>query len=222
MKYAIVTGASKGVGKKTAELLSENGYRVIAVSRNKKKLQSLASDKIEIYQLDLTDFNSIKNFWEEYHDTPIDLIVNNAGGGSSPTLIDLESPYNFNYAYSLNVSGPMYLSQLFIPNMKNSENPCIIFISSLGGRFPYRGGGNYTISKRALGGMIETMRMEFPKYKIRVTEICPGSIDTVDEENREIALKAEDLAQAIIWISSLPRHLNVNYIEMNHILSDRY
>jgi NADP-dependent 3-hydroxy acid dehydrogenase YdfG len=211
MKTAIVTGASKA--------LSRNGYRVIALSRNIEKMKSLLSENIEIYQIDITNFVEIKKFFEKYKDINLDLLVNNAGGGSSPTQIINESPENFNYAYSLNVSGPMYLSKLFTENLSRSKNPTIIFVSSLGGKFPYYGGGNYTNAKRGIGGLVDTMRLEYPSYGIKITEICPGTIDTVDGEKRDIAITAEDMAGAIVWIAELPRHVNINYLEINHILS---
>ena len=219
MKTAIVTGASKGVGHQVCKTLSQNGYRVIALSRNFERMKSLVSDGVEIYKLDMTDFPAIKEFFDKYKEISLDLLVNNAGGGSSPTEIMNESPENFNYAYSLNVSGPMYLSKLFTKNLSLSENPTIIFVSSLGGKFAYAGGGNYTNAKRAIGGLVDTMRLEYPRYGIKVTEICPGTIDTVDGEKREIALTAEDMANAVAWIAGLPKHMNVNYLEINHISS---
>lgn len=152
MKTAIVTGASKGVGYATVKLLSENGYKVIAVSRNLSKVIDLVSDNVEVYKLDITNANEIKRFYEKYSDITLDLLVNNAGGGSGPTYIINETMDNFRRAYDINVSGPMYLSQLFVPSMKKSASPTIIFISSLGGKFPYRAGGNYTNAKR---GMID-------------------------------------------------------------------
>lgn len=221
MKTAIVTGASKGVGYKTCETLSQNGYRVIALSRNLERMKSLASDNVEIYKIDITNFAEIKKFFDLYKGVVLDLLVNNAGGGSSPTQIINESPENFNYAYSLNVSGPMYLSKLFATSMSKSQNPTIVFVSSIGGKVAYPGGGNYTNAKRAIGGLVDTMRLEYPAYGIKVTEICPGTIDTVDGEKREIALTAEDMADAINWVAGLPRHVNVNYLEINHVLSRR-
>ena len=221
MKTAIVTGASKGVGYATVKLLSENGYKVIAVSRNLEKVSELISDNVEIYQLDITNENEIKKFYEKYKDISLDLLVNNAGGGSGPTNLINETMDNFRIAYEINVSGPMYLSQLFVPCMKRSKSPTIIFISSLGGKVPYRGGGNYTNAKRGQMGLVDTMRMEFPEYGIKVTEICPGTIDT-QVEKRDIALAAEDLAHSILWVSELPPHLNINHIEMNHISSSKF
>jgi NADP-dependent 3-hydroxy acid dehydrogenase YdfG len=221
MKTAIVTGASKGVGYATVKLLSENGYKVIAVSRNIEKMFSLLSDNVEIYQLDITDQKAIETFFEKYKDITLDLLVNNAGGGSSPTHIINETPENFRIAYDINVTGPMYLSKLFVPSMQKSESPTIIFVSSFGGKIPYRGGGNYTNAKRAQRGLVDTMRLEFPQYKIKVTEICPSTIDT-QAEKRDIAITAEDMAETIRWVGSLPSHVNINEIEICHINSSKY
>lgn len=220
MKTAIVTGASKGVGYATVKLLSENGYKVIAVSRDLSKIINLLSDNVEVYKMDITNADEIKRFYEKYSEITIDLLVNNAGGGAGPTYIINETMDNFRRAYDINVSGPMYLSQLFIPSMKRSKSPTIIFISSLGGKFPYRSGGNYTNAKRGMMALVDTMRLEFPQYGIKVTEICPGTIDTQNEK-REIALTAEDMAECIRWVSELPSHMNINHIEVNHILSGK-
>jgi NADP-dependent 3-hydroxy acid dehydrogenase YdfG len=221
MKTAIVTGASKGVGYATVKFLSENGYKVIAVSRNLSKVSQLVSENVEVYQLDVTDSRAIEIFFEKYKDITVDLLVNNAGGGAGPTKIINETPENFRIAYDINVTGPMYLSQLFVPCMQKSESPTIIFVTSFGGKIPYRGGGNYTNAKRGERGLIDTMRLEFPEYNIKITEICPATIDT-QEQKREYALSAEDLAQAIYWVGSLPKHLNINQIEMCHINSSKF
>lgn len=221
MKTAIVTGASKGVGLATVKLLSENGYKVIAVSRNLSELSKLVSENIEVYQLDLTQESQIRQFADKYKDITLDLLVNNAGGGSAPTYIINETIDNFRVAYDINVSGPMYLSQLFVPSMKKSDSPTIIFISSLGGKFPYRSGGNYTNAKRGVMALADTMRMEFMAYNIKITEICPGTIDT-QEEKKIAAITAEDMAECIRWVSELPSHVNINHLELNHLESGRW
>ncbi len=221
MKTAIVTGASKGVGLATVKRLSENGYKVIAVSRNLSKVSELISDNVEVYNLDITDSKAIEEFFEKYKDITLDLLVNNAGGGSGPTYIINETPENFRKAYDINVTGPMYLSQLFVPCMERSKSPTIVFITSFGGKVPYRGGGNYTNAKRGERGLIDTMRLEFPQFGIKITEICPATIDT-QEQKRDQALTAEDLAEAIYWVGSLPSHVNINEIEMCHIHSSKY
>ncbi len=221
MKTAIVTGASKGVGLATVKLLSQNGYKVIAVSRDLSKVSELVSDNVEVYRLDITSSEEIKAFYEKYKDITLDLLVNNAGGGSGPTHLINETMDNFRRAYDINVSGPMYLSQLFVPAMKKSESSTIIFITSLCGKTPYRGGGNYSNAKRGEMALVDTMRMEFPEYGIKVTEVCPGTIDT-QVEKKDNALTAEDLAEAIRWVGSLPKHFNINHLELSHINNNKY
>jgi len=221
MKTAIVTGASKGVGYATVKLLSENGYKVIAVSRDLSKVSDLVSDNVEVYKLDITKEKEIKTFFEKYENISLDLLVNNAGGGSGPTFIINETMDNFRKAYEINVSGPMYLSQLFVPSMKKAESPTIVFITSLCGKIPFRGGGNYSNAKRGEMALIDTMRMEFPQYGIKVTEICPGTIDT-QIEKKENALTAEDMAETIRWVGSLPKHVNINHLEVSHIYNNKY
>jgi len=216
VKTAIVTGASKGVGYATVKLLSENGYRVIAVSRDLLKVNELRSELVETYRLDITNEQEIKEFFNKYRDISLDLLVNNAGGGSGPNYITKETMDNFRRAYEINVSGPMYLSQLFVPCLEKSKSPTIIFVTSIGGNVPYPGGGNYTNAKRGQIGLIETMRLEFPAHNIKITEICPGTIDT-QKEKKDNALTAEDLAESILWISSLPSHFNVNSLNISHI-----
>lgn len=216
MKTAIVTGASKGVGYATVKLLSENGYKVIAVSRDLSKVSILVSENVETYQLDITDSKAIKEFFDKYKDITLDLLVNNAGGGAGPTSIINETMENFRTAYDINVAGPMYISQLFVPCMQRSDSPTIIFVTSIGGNIPYPGGGNYTNAKRGEIGLLETMRIEFPAYNIKITEICPGTIDTQADKKND-ALTADDLAQSILWVSSLPKHFNVNSINISHI-----
>lgn len=221
MKTAIVTGASKGVGYATTKLLSENGYRVIAVSRDLSKISELRSENIEPYKLDITQPKEIELFFEQYGHLTVDLLVNNAGGGASPTKIINETMDNFKTAYEINVSGPMYLSQLFVPALKKSESPTIIFVTSLSGKIPFRGGGNYSNAKRGEMALVDTMRMEFPEYGIKVTEICPGTIDT-QEESKPYSLTAEDMAEAIRWVGSLPKHFNVNHLEVSNIFNSKF
>lgn len=221
MKTAIVTGASKGVGLATVKLLSQNGYRVIAVSRDLSKLKELSLENVETYTLDITEESQIKDFFEKYKDLALDLLVNNAGGGAGPTHIIGETMNNFRRAYDINVSGPMYLSQLFVPALKRSNSPTIIFVTSLSGKVPFRGGGNYTNAKRGEMALVDTMRMEFPEYGIKVTEICPGTIDT-QTEKKDNSLTADDMAEAIRWVASLPKHFNVNHLEVSNIFNSKY
>ena len=221
MKTAIVTGASRGVGYATSKFLSENGYHVIAVSRNLEAMMPLKSENVELYQLDITDFKKMEEFADKYKEITLDLLVNNAGGGSGSNYIENDSPENWKKSYDVNVVSPMYLSKLMLPCLKKSQSPTVIFITSLAGKYPYVSGGNYATAKRGESGLVDVMRLEFSQQNIKITEICPGTIDTC-EEHKPAALDALDLAETIKWVASLPCHMNINHVELNHIHSRKY
>lgn len=214
MKTAIVTGTRHGVGRKTVNDLVDNGYKVIATSRNINNIKDLESENVKIEELDLTNFEQIKYFYEKYKDITLDLLVNNAAGGIDPTTLVNSNPESFTLAYSLNVSGPMYLTRLFVKNLQDSENSTVIFISSFAGRYPYIGQASYCNSKKAVSGLSELFRLEYSGYGIKVTEICPASINTYKDQVKPIALESEDLSSAVLWISSMPKRCNINYVEI--------
>jgi hypothetical protein len=113
----------------------------------------------------------------------------------------------------VNVAGPMYLSKLFIPNLKKSDNATIIFISSFAKNHFYAGGGNYATSKLSISGLAKLFRLELSHFKVKVTEICPAAINT--HQHNDGALEAEDIVDAILWISKLPQRCNIDLIEIS-------
>jgi NADP-dependent 3-hydroxy acid dehydrogenase YdfG len=215
MKKAIVTGVSGGVGNLLAKTLSENGYFVIGTSRHPEGITNLSIENTRIEHLDLSDEASISNFYKKYKDEAIDLIVNNAScaGLDGAKTMSNETTDNFMHSYMVNVAGPMYLSKLFIPNLKKSDNATIIFISSFAKKHFYAGGGNYTTSKLSISGLAKLFRLELSHFKVKVTEICPAAINT--HQHNDGALEAEDIANAILWISELPQRCNVDLIEIS-------
>jgi NADP-dependent 3-hydroxy acid dehydrogenase YdfG len=215
MKKAIVTGVSGGVGNLLAHTLSLNGYSVIGTSRHPEGISNLNFENIKIEHLDLSDKTSINSFYQKYKDETIDLIVNNAScagiDGAKP--ISKETPENFMHSYMVNVAGPMYMSRLFISNLKKSNNATIVFISSFARKHFYSGGGNYSASKLSIYAIAKLFRLELSPFKIKVTEICPAAINT--HQYSEGALEAEDIANTILWISQLPQRCNVDLIEIS-------
>jgi NADP-dependent 3-hydroxy acid dehydrogenase YdfG len=215
MKKAIVTGVSGGVGNLLAHTLSINGYFVIGTSRHPEGISNLNFENIKIEHLDLSDETSINNFYQKYKNETIDLIVNNAScaGIDGAKSINNETPDNFMHSYMVNVAGPMYLSKLFIPSLKKSDNATLIFISSFAKKHFYVGGGNYATSKLSISALAKLFRLEMSPFKVKVTEICPAAINT--HQNNDGALEAEDIANAILWISRLPQRCNVDLIEIS-------
>jgi NADP-dependent 3-hydroxy acid dehydrogenase YdfG len=215
MKKAIVTGVSGGVGNLLAQTLSKNGYFVIGTSRHPEGIINLNFENIIIEHLDLSDETSISNFYKKYKDETIDLIVNNAScaGLDGAKTMSNETTDNFMHSYMLNVVGPMYLSKLFIPNLKKSNNATLVFISSFAKKHFYVGGGNYATSKLSIAGLAKLFRLELSPFKVKVTEVCPAAINT--HQHNDGALEAEDIANAILWLSELPQRCNLDLIEIS-------
>lgn len=222
MKTAIVTGTTLGVGRKTVTELSNMGYKVIATSRDPERIKDLESENVYVEKLDTTNFNEIKALYEKYKDITLDILVNNAAGAVDATNLVNEDPNNFTKSYMLNVSGPMYLTKLFTNNLAKSENSTVIFISSFAGKYLYTGQSNYTNSKSAVSNLADLFRLEYAPLNIKVTEICPATINTREDQRRDIAMTSEDIVSAIIWVCGMPKHCNINFIEMAPTLSRKY
>jgi NADP-dependent 3-hydroxy acid dehydrogenase YdfG len=222
-KYVIVTGASSGVGEATCKLLSLK-YNVIAVSRNIEKMNFIFSEYKNIYpyQMDVTDFSLHHELYNYIKDKEIVALVNNAGGSSGSYLVENDLPELWQYAYNLNVVSPMNLSKMVIPIMKKNGYGDIIIITSICGYYPYKKGGNYATAKRGAISLAETLRMEMSGSGIKVSQIAPGSIDTNKEVKNNIAIQAEDVAEAIKWIIELPPTVNVDSMTIMHPENQRH
>lgn len=223
MKTAIVTGVTLGVGKGIVDKLCALNYKIIATSRNPENLKGVWGENVLVEHLDLREKETIQKLYHKYKDTQVDLIVNNAAGGSYDPSKDWYD--TFIEAHSINVIGPALLNKLFRQNLSNSENPLIIFISSFSGKYPYVGDVSYCNSKAAVSSLAEISRMEYaPGLKIRVTEIRPSSINTRESnfKSEENAMSSEDIVNAILWVSQMPRYCNIDLIEMSPIFAKKY
>lgn len=227
MKTALVTGTKLGVGNGLVTKLSSLGYNVIATSRDPNNLINNKEkfgwgDNVFIEHLEMSDSSSINSLYIKYKECTIDLIVNNAAGGSyyesdSQSLFD-----TFSYSSSLNVGGPAYLTKLFLNNLKKSDNPTVIFISSFAAKYPYPGDITYCVSKSAVSTMAQVFRMELSPLNIKVTEINPSSINTRPDNPNFSHLDVQDVVDTVIWVSEMPKHCNIDLIEMSEIRTRKH
>ncbi|WP_432442799.1 SDR family oxidoreductase [Mesobacillus selenatarsenatis] len=186
MKTAIVTGSSSGFGKLISIELAKSGFQVIATMRNLNKkghLLKLAAsenvtDKITVFQLDVTTQLSIEKFKEYVLSLgSVDLLVNNAGyaqGGFSEELTVDE----YRKQFETNFFGVIAVTQAVLPAMRNQRSGKIINMSSISGRFGFPGLSAYVASKHALEGYSESLRLELKPFGIDVVLIEPGSYKT--------------------------------------------
>lgn len=178
-KTVLVTGASSGIGEKTALDLQAAGWRVFAGARRLDRMEGLKSKDIEILSLDVTDDSSMKSCVEKIikETGRIDAVINNAGYGSYGSLEDVPLSEG-KYQFEVNVFGLARLIQLVLPHMRKQGSGKIVNISSIGGSFGEPHGSWYHSTKWAVEGLSDSLRMELKQFGIDVIIIKPGAILT--------------------------------------------
>ncbi|MFT6558007.1 SDR family oxidoreductase [Sneathiella sp.] len=188
MQTALITGANRGIGLGLATKFLESGqWNILCCCRTPEtadKLQSLKSsapDRIEIYQLDVSDPKSINALKQELHGRPINLLLNNAGimGGRSSSIHDVDFDA-WEDALRINTIGPFRMVQAFVDNLKQSQNPRVVTISSQMGALNLHSTGAfaYRSSKAAVNKIMQTLSCEPELTGIIFTLFHPGWVQT--------------------------------------------
>ena len=234
-KIALITGATSGIGKASAQILALNGYDLIITGRRKALLNDLSAtikketdaevlslcfDVRELSQVEEA-VNSLTGKWEN-----IDLLINNAG-----LAVGLEPVYagvvdDWERMIDTNVKGLLYISRLISPRMVAKESGYIINLSSIAGHEVYANGAAYCASKHAVQAITKAMRIELLPFGVKVSSISPGMVDTEfskvrfkgDAERADNVYKgltplyANDIAEAILFMVTRPKHVNIDEI----------
>ena len=235
-KYAIITGANRGIGKSIVEEFARNNYNIFACARTKNiEFESYINElaekhKVEIIPIyyDLSSEDEIKKGIKQILDTKkcIDVLVNNAGiahGG----LLTMTPISKVREVFEINVFAQVLIMQLIARKMMRQKNGCIINMCSVGGIETNPGYLAYGSSKAALIWITKSVAKELGAYNIRVNGIAPGLIDTEmghyksDEEIQKVmnrmSLKrmgtTSEIAKAVLYLASE----NAEYIT-GHIL----
>ncbi len=228
--YAIVTGASSGIGAATAKLIAANGYHVIAAARRMDRLAELAKSdsNIEIVELDVTNQKSVDALAAKLVGKPVSVLVNNAGGAFDASPIADSDPEIWAKTFDVNVTGAVRMTKAMIPLMKNHGAGHIVLMSSTAGRIAYENGGTYIAAKHGVAAVAGTLRLELSGQPIRVTEIAPGMVKTDEFAVTRFAgdktkaakvyegvakpLTDADVAETIRWAVMLPEHINIDLL----------
>ncbi|MCG1054285.1 SDR family oxidoreductase [Mycetohabitans sp. B5] len=192
-KVALITGASSGLGKRFAQVLSGAGAKVVLASRRTERLKELRAEieasggAAHVVALDVTDYGSIKAAvaHAETEAGTIDILVNNSGVSTTQKLADV-TPTDFEYVFGTNTRGAFFVAQEVAKRMIMRGNgaagakPCyrIINIASVAGLRASPQIGLYAMSKAAVVHMTKAMALEWGRHGINVNAICPGYIDT--------------------------------------------
>lgn len=185
-KVAIITGASKGIGKAIAQGLAENGAKVVVSSRKQEAVDAVAeafkSDGLEAVgiQCHIGDSEQRKSLIfktiEQYG--RIDILVNNAAINPYYGPLEGSDEQVFDKIMDVNVKAPWILSNLALPHMKENGGGSIINISSVEGLRPGFGLGLYSATKAALIMLTKNQAKEWGRYGVRANVLCPGLIKT--------------------------------------------
>lgn len=211
---AIISGASRGIGKAISMALAKAGYDLILLARSQEDLKQLEDElnqkfqagKIETIVVDLAETKSFDLLAEELKDhSTIDMLVNNVG------LYEMNSATEINRAelkqmIDINLYSAIELTQLLLEKIKKSESGIIVNIGSVMSLKSAPFAANYSISKHAFKGWNDALREELRSEKIKVSAFYPGAVNTSSwdgmEANREAMIQAEDIAELV---SLLPR-----------------
>jgi 3-hydroxy acid dehydrogenase / malonic semialdehyde reductase len=232
---ALITGATSGIGKASAELFAKNGWDLIIAGRRKDRLEAFASElekKFKIKTLCLNfdvrnlkdvvkNIDSIKGEWRN-----IDLLLNNAGLASGLSTIQDGNIEDWEVMIDTNIKGLLYMTRYIAPMLIEKNKGHIINVASLAGKQVYPNGNVYCATKFAVDALSKAMRIDMIQHGIRVTNIAPGLVETEfsivrfkgDAERAKKtyenikALSAEDIAEIIYWAASRPTHVNINDI----------
>lgn len=221
-KVAIITGASRGIGREIAKQLARNKIKVIAnYNQSEKEAKELKAElekeniEIDIIKADVSKRKEaqelVKFVLDKYK--KIDVLVNNAGISEYKMFID-ETDEDWNKVINTNLYSAFVMSQEVIPNMVHYKEGCIINISSIWGMVGASLEVLYSISKAGMNGMTKALAKELGPSNIRVNAIAPGSIKTdmnanltqeeLENLEKEIPLerigKAEDIAKCVKWL----------------------
>lgn len=220
---AIITGATKGIGKAIAVKLAEAGYNLGVCARNHDDLRDLSRElaptgvKIFYQAVDCSNKEQVYEFCAalETEFGTIDVLVNNAGIFLPGSLLD-EEDERFEYQQLLNLNSAYYLSKYVGKMMRTQGFGHIFTICSEASKETKQNGGSYSVTKSALLSLNHVLRQELSKYNVKVTAILPGSTLTASWEGTEIPagsfIQPEDIADTLHTVLNLSSGVNVEEI----------
>ena len=227
---AVVTGASSGIGEAVARRLHREGFDLLLGARRDELLEPLAAELgVRWRHLDVADQASVAQFCEGVEQLAV--LVNNAGGARGLDPVEAAPLEDWRWMWEVNVLGLVAMTRQLIPALERSGRGIVVNISSTAAFEVYEGGAGYTAAKHAVHAISRTLRLELAGRPIRVTEVCPGMVETDFSVNRfrgdagraaqvyrgVEALTAADVADVVAFAATRPPHVDLDQIVMRPV-----
>jgi 3-hydroxy acid dehydrogenase/malonic semialdehyde reductase len=227
---ALITGATSGIGKATAEIFAKNNIRLILCGRRVARLEKIQQElskftEVTTLQFDVSKRSEVENAIASLPENfkTVDILVNNAGNAHGLSTIQDGDVDDWDAMLDINVKGLLYVSKAIFPQMIARNNGFIVNIGSIAGKEVYPNGNVYCASKYAVNALNKSMRIDLNKHNIRVAAIHPGAVETEfskvrfkgDVEKAKTvytgykALQPEDIADIIHFVVTRPYHVNI-------------
>ena len=232
-KIACITGASSGIGRETALVLVENGFKLILCGRRKDRLESLQKEisvDSTILIFDVRDLGQVQSSFATLSEDwkNIDVLINNAGNAHGLSPIQDGDIADWDAMMLGNVNGLLYVSKSVIPFMIARKQGHIINISSIAGKQIYANGAVYCASKAAVEVLSQGMRIDLNPFGIKVSNLAPGAVNTEfsavrfkgDVDKADAVYKgfeplvAKDVAEVLRFMVMAPAHVNLSDVTL--------
>jgi NADP-dependent 3-hydroxy acid dehydrogenase YdfG len=215
---ALVTGASRGIGRATALRLAA-AYDIIAVARSEPELSSLASEitigggECRTIVLDIADEKAVD---AALRGVKCDVLVNNAGVATMKPFLELTSA-DWHRMVDVNFNALYYVTHALLPGMVERRHGFVVNIGSLAGRNTFVGGTCYAATKHAVNGFTESLMLEVRDANVRVAVVMPGSVEThltPSSGDQSWKLTSNQIADAVWYMVTQPDSVLVSRIEI--------
>ncbi len=228
MPTALITGATAGIGEACVHAFADAGWNVVATGRREDRLEKLARDNVRTLAFDIRDEAArdaaLDGLPQGFRD--IDLLVNNAGLALGLEPAQQASLANWKTMIDTNVTALASITHKLLP-MLIARKGAIINLSSVAATYRYPGGNVYGATKAFVRQLSLDLRADLHGTGVRVTSIEPGMVETeftlVRTGSQDVSDKlyagvdpmtGEDIAETILWVATLPPHLNINTLEL--------
>ncbi|WP_273526639.1 SDR family oxidoreductase [Pseudomonas sp.] len=235
-KIVFITGATSGFGRATARRFAEAGWALVLTGRRSERLEALQSElsakvPVHIATLDVRHAGAVKEVVEQLpaEFRQIDCLVNNAGLALAPQPAQQVDLADWHTMIDTNITGLVNVTHALLPTLiATGKGASIVNIGSVAGHWPYPGGHVYGATKAFVEQFGYNLRCDLLGTGVRVTDIAPGMAETeftlVRTKGDQAAsdrlyrgttpLTAEDIAEQIFYVATLPDHININRLEV--------